>query len=149
MKYIPLTKNKFAIIDDDDFERVSIFKWHYEHGYARVKNKQESFYLHQFILGKNSKEIDHINNNPLDNRKVNLRVCSCSENSANSSAHKDSQYSKFKGVSFHKTLGYWISDFCHQGKRFRKYSKSEKDACLKYNELVIKYGDCFNKLNLI
>ena len=29
MKIIPLTKGKFAIVDDDDFHKVNNFKWYF------------------------------------------------------------------------------------------------------------------------
>ena len=80
----------FSKIDKDDYLRVSAHKWSLavhsddirvvanEHGMNRMG-------LHQFILNNNDKNsvIDHINRNPLDNRKKNLRIVSRSINSTN------------------------------------------------------------------
>jgi hypothetical protein len=45
MKMIPLSQDRFAVVDDDDFEWLSQFKWHYHmgsrnrHGYA-IRNER-------------------------------------------------------------------------------------------------------------
>lgn len=85
-----LTQGKFAIVDPEDWERVSVYKWHTfkwkgrDNYYARVANKYDKFFLHQFILPPPpGMEIDHINRNGLDNRKANLRVATKSQNCMN------------------------------------------------------------------
>ena len=37
MKEIPLTQGKFTIVDDDDYEELSKYKWYYFCGYAARK----------------------------------------------------------------------------------------------------------------
>ena len=72
MKKIPLTKGFFAIVDNDMFDYLNQWKWHYENGYA-----SKSYYptkMHQLVI-KNYKKgdiIDHINRDKLDNRKINI-----------------------------------------------------------------------------
>lgn len=95
---IPVSGGKaFAIVDDDDLERLSAWKWSLtcrSYGrtktttrrYANRRNKQDGFVLmHRFIMGVTSKSlsVDHINGDPLDNRKENLRVCKQGENCRN------------------------------------------------------------------
>ena len=92
MKKIPLTQGKFAIVDDADFSLVSKYKW-----YACKNRKQYYAYhtltlgvallMHRLILGLKPNDgtiVDHINRNPLDNRRENLRVCTHSINTLNS-----------------------------------------------------------------
>ena len=62
-KYINLTQNKFALIDEEDFKKVNKLKWHFDGRYAARKPKMGKVYLHKFIMGNDqvNGEIDHIN----------------------------------------------------------------------------------------
>ena len=89
MKKIKLTKGKYAIVDDDNYEWLNQWKW-----CAREKgdlvyagrndwlNKRNHILTmqHQIMGVPTSQEIDHINGNPLDNRVNNLRTCSHRQN---------------------------------------------------------------------
>ena len=90
MKQLELTKGFQTIIDDDDFDKVSQYKWYVNSdGYA-VRNgylnkKRVTVRLHRFIMNAGPDQlIDHVNKNRLDNRKSNLRFASKSENAINS-----------------------------------------------------------------
>jgi hypothetical protein len=100
VKKIPLTQGKFALVDDEDFEFINQWKWFYLLGRARrsvtVDKKQYCLFMHTVIMG-GVKGVDHINGNALDNRKINLRICTPAENSWNRKVHKNNQ-SGFKGV---------------------------------------------------
>lgn len=107
MKEIPLTQGKVAIVDDEDFERVSQHKWHYVEfrktstGYAArtvgPQGKRVKIYLHTFIYGDTeNKVIDHKNRDGLDNRKENLRLATVAQNCRNSKGFGSVLY---KGVS--------------------------------------------------
>ena len=110
MKKIPLTKGKFALVDDEDFEKLSKFNWCYQGEYAaRWKSKKNGeqkdgtsniYYMHRVILGLSDRkesglECDHINGNKLDNRRENLRTCTHAENMRNS---KPKNRFGYKGV---------------------------------------------------
>lgn len=100
-KQIPLTKGKVAIVDDEDYERLSKYKWHYSGRYARrtiMGFKKIS--MHQDILGTYNGVADHINGNRLDNRKQNLRVCSHAGNAMNRKVIAKNNTSGYKGVRF-------------------------------------------------
>lgn len=122
MKVIALTKNKEAIVDDDDFIRVSQYKWRaqYKRGlwYARscrkiIKSrngKPTHLYLHRFILNAPAGSvIDHKSGNGLDNRKENLRFCTYTQNQANSRLRKDG----YRGVSFLSSRNKWQARIRH------------------------------------
>jgi hypothetical protein len=88
MKEIKLSRAKIAIVDDDDFEELSKFKWYINENvdhtkqYAmRSKLAKESgeltgtkVYMHRSVLKIYDKNITvkHKNGNTLDNRKENL-----------------------------------------------------------------------------
>lgn len=110
---VPLTKNKVAIIDNEDAKLISKHKWHCTtKGYAarrRRKNEGDGAYLipmHRFILESHNVDLDglvtdHINGNKLDNRKCNLRAV---DNAANVQASKQYRNNStgYRGVSYNK-----------------------------------------------
>ena len=94
MKKIRLGSKKgiveFAIVDDEDFEKVSSLNWHITNGYAvhtkhvkydGGKQIQRPVYMHRLIAKTpDGMDTDHKNCDKLDNRKENLRVCTRSQN---------------------------------------------------------------------
>ena len=105
MKRIPLTQGKFALVDDEDFEALSQFKWRAKHcpdGRRPEKSskwyacrteirkrgpkagKKKEVYMHRFLMdAPRGKVVDHLNGDGLDNRRANLRICTQKENLAN------------------------------------------------------------------
>lgn len=85
-KVIPLTRGMFAVVDDDDYESLSEYKWHAhitgrpgrEMFYAARTawngpgKPQGIIYMHRVILACQN-EVDHRNGDRLDNRRENLR----------------------------------------------------------------------------
>lgn len=81
MKEIPLTKWKFAIVDDEDYQLISKFKWRYDpytgHAIRECKRngKPNRTSMHREILKVvKGQHIKHINGNKLDNRRENLET---------------------------------------------------------------------------
>jgi hypothetical protein len=72
----------WAIVDVEDVPKIMGHRWTSAKRYATT---QKGCYLHRTILGAEceGRVIDHINRNPLDNRKKNLRVCTQSLNMLN------------------------------------------------------------------
>lgn len=114
MKTIELTKGMRAIVDDDDYERVNSLSWHFNGRYAARREKNKTVLLHRLIVETPDGFVtDHINGNRLDNRKSNLRICTQSQNRANSVKPKTNT-SGYKGVCFDKRL-----------KKFRAYIRKD------------------------
>lgn len=102
--FVGLTKGFVALVDPEDFWRISEKLWMASKGYAvRTEyNEGVKIYvkMHRLILGANDDEqIDHINLDRADNRRVNIRVCSNSENMCN---RTHSGVVAMKGVSLTK-----------------------------------------------
>ena len=87
-------ENVKFVIDFDDYENVEKYTWHITSGYPGTAyvhdGKRKELYLHNLIMNKLSfdgkgqiETVDHINRNPLDNRKKNLRILSQSEQNLN------------------------------------------------------------------
>lgn len=98
---------KYALIDKEDFELVNKHKWFYrieasDKEYARKRYRENGkireVIMHRYIIkARRGKEVDHINGNGLDNRKVNLRICSHKSNSRNRKLNKNNK-TGYKGV---------------------------------------------------
>lgn len=92
----PYKEGIYALVDDDDFEYISKWKWKYSLGYAvrsvyDSKNKKfKCLYMHRVVNKTPDGMItDHINWNKLDNRKSNLRTTDKSVNSVNRALRSD------------------------------------------------------------
>ena len=105
-KEIPLTQGKVALVDDEDYEKISTYKWftHNAKGkyYAGRKSsritarlnggKRNTILMHRIIMDTPEELFcDHINGDTLDNRKSNLRNCLPSENSQNRGAQNNNK----------------------------------------------------------
>ncbi len=150
MKVILLTKERHAIVDEEDFESLSKYSWFFndKNGYTAKNNPKcdgirKKEYMHRFIMNApKGMEVDHINGDKLDNRKCNLRICTRSENNGN--MRKTRGISKYKGVVWHKTDKKWQAQL---SKKYIGYFNSEIEAALAYNEDAKKYFGEFAKLN--
>lgn len=149
-KSIPLTRGKYALIDDDDYERVSRYKWQYSThvngGYA-VHNswKEGKMYLHRFVMGAaSSQEVDHVNRDRLDCRKENLRFCTHKQNQRNIYKQNSTGY---KGVTNHYKNKY-RAKITVDGKYIGlgTYDTAEQ-AARAYDEAAKKYYGEFAYLN--
>jgi hypothetical protein len=100
-----------VLIDNKDAKEVLCHKWYVaisrKHPYVRCWNGKKKVNLHNLLLGKAQKgiDVDHINGNGLDNRRINLRFATHSQNQAN--AQRRNHTSKFKGVYWHKESHKW------------------------------------------
>lgn len=85
MRRIKLTKGKFALVDDEDFERVNALKWYASlesrgtKWYAVRHDKNGKMRMHRFVMGLpngkiDPRVVDHLNHKSLDNRKCNLEI---------------------------------------------------------------------------
>lgn len=141
-------KGLIALIDEEDFERVSQHKW-----YADFVKSDEKFrarsrlsgtvksavLMHRFILNaKRGELVDHINMNPLDNRKSNLRKTSKARNMQNRNKQRNNS-SGHKGVSWSKSDKRWratiqsegrwkfLGNFSSKEKAYKAYKKASKE----------------------
>lgn len=157
MKKIELTQGKFALVDDDDFDRVNQFKWYaYKPKrknlwYARRNapkdgGRQMTVLLHHVIL-TGHKQIDHKNGDGLDCQKHNLRPATAQQNGSNRRRHFNN-VSGFKGVHWRESSRKWRSVLCFAGENISLgYFDNKADAARAYDGAAKKYFGEFAKLN--
>lgn len=128
---IKLSKGYVAIVDDCDADLAGL-KWsarvvpNLVYAFRTIKRNRvsKSYTLHRMIMEKilgrsllSSEFVDHLDNNPLNNTRSNLRLATPSENTKNSRLRKTSK-SGFKGVTWHKRSRKWQAVICNQGKDY-------------------------------
>ena len=143
-----LTRGQTTLIDARDLPRVLTMRWSisghrgsfaavaYVRGTGRAGNTR--VYLHRFLLQPPEQlTVDHRNRNALDNRRVNLRLATRSENQANHDKHRGRlPSSRYKGVSLDRRIGRgWFAriSFAHRHHQ-SPYFATEIEAALWYNE---------------
>lgn len=162
-KEILMPRNLIAIIDDEDYEWAKDYTW-----WSNVRNlyvmtrkhkKDKWLYLHRMIMEKlngdiTGKCVDHINGNPLDNRRCNLRVCTHTQNMQNMGKFTDNTHSQYKGVSYlvntQKRRKRWLAYIeVNKKRKYLGYFHTEEDAAIAYNLAAKEHYGEFARLNEI
>lgn len=117
--YIPMTGNRIAICDANMYEIVRQYQWRTcgKMNHVCMQQKRKTIMLHRLVI-KTEKQIDHINRNVLDNRRINLREATPSQNMANMGLTSLNK-SGVKGVSWSKIQNKWIAVIKDHGKSKR------------------------------
>ena len=165
---VPLTRDKTAKVDLCDAD-LAEFNWgaHAAHAlnedlwYATRRNLGKRLMMHRVILERmlgrrlnRGEEVDHINQDGLDNRRSNLRLANRSGNTAN--CRKRLTYkgklpsSQYKGVHWRADKDRWCSEITVNGKRLRLgYFNSEIGAARVYDRAARRCFGEFAKVNFI
>lgn len=150
MKHIQLTRGFVAIIDDEDFELVINYKWYAKKGSGRkgsvdYPHNWKIGSMHRLIMGyPKGMQIDHINNDPMDNRRCNLRVCTVKENLRNRKPRLKS--SMFLGVA--PSLKKWQASIGVDYKRiYLGTFETQEEAAVAYDAAAQKHFGEFANLN--
>jgi hypothetical protein len=116
VRYIGLTKGKYAIVDAADYESLSKYTWHATCArgryYAATVINGKSISMHRMIMNPPpGKVTDHADANGLNNRRTNLRNCTAEQNRHNTrpSRKKSSPY-----IGVYRRRDKWIYKITHQ-----------------------------------
>ena len=142
-----LNKTEF-LIDEDDYDKIKGVWWSKTPaGY--ITNPRKRISVHRIILNCSHGEIiDHINGDPTDNRKENLRICNTAQNGWNRGIPKNNT-SGFKGITYKNEKNRkcrWAANIKVNGSTYflGHYSKREH-AAEAYKVASIKYHGEFSK----
>jgi len=155
MKVIPLSQGKCAVVDDNNYDSLSKYKWCAvkirNTFYAIRKENGKSIYMHREIMGlsfNSLKQVDHINHNGLDNKLLNLRKCTSKQNQYNQKSIKGS--SKYKGIYWNKGTKRWHAQvWFNYHNYYLGVFVSEVEAAKAYNIAAKQYYGEFAYLNVI
>lgn len=153
MKEIALSQGLVAIVDDQDFEWLSEWKWcvlkraNCQHAVRRAPDRY--VYMHREIVNaKSGEEVDHANLNGLDNTRSNLRKASRGNNMHNVGKRKGEATSRFKGVCWSKRDRLWVAQSTVNYKNHRLGGfKHEIAAALAYDRFAREQHGAFARLN--
>lgn len=158
VKRIQLSRGLVTVVDDEDFDRFSCFKWHAVtlrggHTYAKriVKTPTgySSAYLHRAILdAPHGLEVDHRDHDGLNNRRDNLRLATRSQNNANASRRGSDPTSAFRGVSWARHDQRWRAQITAAGRHiYLGNFVSEVAAARAYDAAALTHFGPFASLN--
>lgn len=141
MIYYTDKENQAFEISDEDYDIVSKYKWHLTGKYIR---NTKGVYLHRLLTNAPKEmDVDHIDRNPLNNKRENLRVVTRAENNNNKS--------KFNFYP-NKSTGIYGIDIVPSGRKDKKSYYRVRIKGLKVNKFsklikAIKYRNEYFKLH--
>lgn len=148
---IELSQGLKAHINQRDYPLVVPYNWHVigvDRKYAATnifpEGKKKCLLMHRLIMdAPEGMTVDHINGNPLDNRRENLRIATNQENSWNRSSRSSSGY-----LGVRKTGDKWLAIIFPYNQALSLGSYESKEiAAAAFNEAAkVLYGE-FAKLN--
>jgi len=143
MKKIALNKGMFALVDNEDFEVLSKYKWSYSGGYAKRWANLTTVCMHNFIMDTPyGMVVDHIDHNRLNNQKKNLRVCTPQENHENAKSSIKNA-SGYQGV--YKSSSGWKAIVMDKGLRYQVHCRTLEEAISERKRMMKKIHPEFNK----
>lgn len=164
MKLIDLPRKLKAMVDDEDYERLSSVTWHLYFSvradgtckvYPRTSVYREgrsplTVFMHQMVMPCGAGlEADHVSGNTLDNRKENLRPATHQQNIMNSEKYRGNKHSQYKGVTKHSANGSrWRSRIRHNNVLIciGNYD-SEEEAARAYDTKALELFGPFARIN--
>lgn len=130
------------IFDKEDYAKIKPFYWRKTNeGYFATKSHGSSHRIHRYLLdAPPDMVVDHINHDPTDNRKSNLRICTTQHNTWNRRVRCDNQFG-VTGVHKNKQGKYVAQIQCAHYYRYKEF-KTLDEAIAQRNEWE---EDCFKE----
>ncbi len=149
---------RLALVNDEDYKYLKRYKWYllcekYAVRYIRtgikpqknVRRKYKMILMHREILKNeleksSNKEVDHINNDGLDNRRQNLRLCTRQGNQRNRHITEGVKKYGYKGIYKRNKPKPWGAQIVINDKNIWLGSFfTKQEAVNAYNKAARKY----------
>lgn len=156
---LTLSGGDVVLFDETDRALIERYTWFplvnprntYAYGYLRGMAGavgRINIAMHRLLLDPPEHlDVDHWNNNGLDNRKINLRVGTRTQNNANRRISSNNT-SGYKGVSHHRQTGKWRAYVSSGGQhRHLGIFPTPEEAALAYNAAALELWGPFARLN--
>jgi hypothetical protein len=144
-----MIKDKQILVDSESFHDIMKYPWTIsKKGYITGTISDRNVRLSHFVMNRSCElHVDHINNNPLDNRKCNLRLVTPKQNAMNMSSRTGSS-SQYIGVHFRKDNNKWRAriQVNEEDKNLGQFD-NEIDAAKARDIATKKYFKEYGKLN--
>ena len=151
IRYIPLTRGKYAIVDAADYEWLSQYRWCVLGGgdrpYACRRENGKTIYMHREIMqAPKDMCVDHIEGFTLDNRRASLRTCTHAENMRNRRANFGR--GPYKGVTYLRHCNKYRAGIGVNGKPMHiGYYDDPIEAARAYDRKALELFGEFARLN--
>lgn len=134
------------MFDSEDYDLIKDYIW--SGGYPYVINQKNKLFFHKFVLGNPDCVVDHIDGNPYNNKKSNLRKCTQAENARNVTTKRINNTTGYKGVCLVKSTGHFTACVTFEKKSYHlgTYLTAE-DAAAAYDKKAIELFGDFAKTN--
>ncbi len=156
MRIIRSVSGDSILVDDEDYERLTKYRWYSTNGYAQRYNggnrKPFLIRMNREIMehyGHNIEglKVDHKDLNGLNNTKLNLRKATHPQNLWNRPKPPNNT-SGYKGVSWHKKGEFYVAYITANKKRIRLGCYDDSiEAAKAYDKAAIKLHGEFARLN--
>jgi hypothetical protein len=130
---IPTSSGEHILVSDSDIDMVACHKWRIVNGYAcsTIDNKTTSM-SRMLLNAPEGMLVDHIDHNPMNNQRHNLRLVTPAENSHNVSMQALSKKtSRFRGVHWDASAQRWISRLYFKRKLHHVGTFTDEEAAAK------------------
>lgn len=161
MREIPVTgSDRPAIVDDADYEALASHNWYAQPSghavtagkYTRERGRTETLYMHRIIMSApRGVQVDHKNNDPLDNRRANLRLSTHGQNMHNRGRRCKYSACPFKGVSLHRANrgpdGWAAAIQKDKRRRYLGWFRTPAEAAIAYDAAAVELHGEFSCIN--